>query len=106
MSGRPKIDFTHLISAISAKRLLNRGCQGYLADVWDVEFGVLELGGISVVEDFSDVFPKDLLGLPPERDIEFCIDVPPRTQPITIFPLSCGFEKIEGTKGTTARSSR
>ncbi|GKF90026.1 hypothetical protein Tco_0263989, partial [Tanacetum coccineum] len=28
-----------------------------------------------VVRDFTDVFPKDLLGLPPQREVEFCIDL-------------------------------
>ena len=88
----------HLISTVSAKRLLNWGCQGYLAYVRDVEFGVLELGGIPVVEDFPDVFLEDLSGLPPKREIEFCIDVP-----ISIFPLSCGSGRIEGDEGTITR---
>jgi hypothetical protein len=26
-----------------------------------------------VVEEFSDVFPEELLGMPPDRDIEFII---------------------------------
>ena len=61
--GDRKPTLPHLISTVSAKRLLNRGCQGYLAYVRDVEFRVLELGGIPIIEDFSDVFPEDLSGL-------------------------------------------
>ena len=29
---------------------------------------------------------KDLLGLPPKREIEFCIDLVPEIQPISILP--------------------
>ena len=77
--GDRRSTLPHLISAISAKRLLNRGCQAYLAYVRDVEFGVLELRGILVVENFLDVFPEDLSRLSLEREIDFCIDVPPGT---------------------------
>ena len=93
----------HLISTVSAKRLLNRCCQGYLAYVRDVESGVLELGGIPVVEDFPNVFFEDLPGLPPEQEIEFCIDIPPRTTYIH-SPLSYGSGRIEGPEGSAARS--
>ena len=37
-----------------------------------------------VVNEFPDVFPEDLPGLPPEREVEFGIDVIPDTQPISI----------------------
>ena len=45
---------------------------------------VPNLGEILVVKDFLDVFPEELLGLPPNREIEFGIDVPSRTQLISI----------------------
>ena len=32
---------------------------------------------IPTVSDFPDVFPKELAGLPPHREIEFVIDVVP-----------------------------
>jgi hypothetical protein len=37
---------------------------------------------IHVVREFPDVFPDDLPGMPPKRDIEFKIEVQPRTAPI------------------------
>ena len=36
--------------------------------------------------NFLDVFPEELLGLPPEREIEFCIDIVPGTDPISMSP--------------------
>jgi hypothetical protein len=33
--------------------------------------------------EFSDVFPKDLPRLPPERDVEFVIELKPVTTPIS-----------------------
>ncbi|GKA94058.1 putative reverse transcriptase domain-containing protein, partial [Tanacetum coccineum] len=37
---------------------------------------------IPVVRDFTDVFPKDLLGLPPQRQVEFRIDLVPGATPV------------------------
>ena len=42
--------------------------------------------GIRVVSEFPDVFPDDLPGMPPERAIEFCIDLLPGTAPIAKGP--------------------
>jgi hypothetical protein len=36
-----------------------------------------------VVCEFSDVFPDDLPGLPPNRDMEFTIELEPGTPPIS-----------------------
>ena len=35
----------------------------------------LKLEDIPIVRDYPDVFPKDLLGLPPKREVEFTIDL-------------------------------
>jgi hypothetical protein len=37
---------------------------------------------IHIVREFSDVFPNELLGMPPERVIEFKIELQPSTSPI------------------------
>ncbi|XP_070025169.1 uncharacterized protein [Nicotiana sylvestris] len=41
---------------------------------------------VPVKRDFPDVFPADLLGMPPDRDIIFCIGFVSGTQPISIPP--------------------
>jgi hypothetical protein len=42
-----------------------------------------EIKDIPVVCEFPDVFPEDLPGLPPERDVEFVIELKPSTTPIS-----------------------
>jgi hypothetical protein len=42
-----------------------------------------EIQDILVVCEFPDVFPEDLPGLPPERDVEFVIELKPGTAPIS-----------------------
>ena len=45
-----------------------------------------ELQQISIVREFGDVFPKELPGLPPEREIEFSVEFLLGTSPISIPP--------------------
>ncbi|MCI70398.1 enzymatic polyprotein, partial [Trifolium medium] len=37
----------------------------------------LEVDALPIVCEFADVFPDDILDLPPEREVEFSIDVVP-----------------------------
>ena len=41
---------------------------------------------ILVVKEFPDVFPKELPGLPPVREVEVSIDILPETTPIAQAP--------------------
>jgi hypothetical protein len=41
---------------------------------------------IPVVCDYPDVFPDELPGMPPDRDIEFAIELQPGTAPISKRP--------------------
>src|SRR3954466_15721124 len=41
---------------------------------------------VPVVKDFPDVFPEELPGMPPDRDIEFFIELLPGTGPISKRP--------------------
>jgi hypothetical protein len=41
---------------------------------------------VPVVKEFLDVFPEELPGMPPERDIEFVIELKPGTAPIYKTP--------------------
>jgi len=41
---------------------------------------------VLLVYEFKDVFPEELLGLPPEKEINFEIELIPRSQPISKAP--------------------
>ena len=51
-----------------------------------------------VVNEFSDVFPDDLLGMPPDHDIEFIVELLPRTAPIAKRPYRMGVNELEELK--------
>ena len=76
----------NLISAINARKMLRKGCQGYLALVRDTTAEKTSISDIPIVCEFPDVFPDKLSSLPPHREIEFCIDVVPDTAPISMPP--------------------
>ena len=77
---------SNMISAMAAQRMLRKGCQGYLAYVVETEKEGTLVDEIPVIREFPDVFPYDIVGLPPDREVEFTIDLIPRTEPISIPP--------------------
>ena len=44
---------------------------------------LVKLEDIPIVNEFPDVFPDELPGLPPDREIEFAIDLAPGTEPVS-----------------------
>ena len=75
-----------LINAMTASKMLRKGCQGYLAFIVDMRQEGTRLEDIPIVKEFPDVFPDDISGLPPDREVEFTIDLIPETEPISIPP--------------------
>ncbi|GKD47990.1 hypothetical protein Tco_1276966 [Tanacetum coccineum] len=45
-----------------------------------------QLEDVPIVRDFPKVFPKDFLGLPPTRQVEFQIDLVPGAAPVAPAP--------------------
>ena len=76
-------------SAARARQSLQHGCMRYLAYVTDTRVGTERPSSISnvpIVCEFQDVFPKELSGVPPERQVEFRIDLIPGEAPIAKAP--------------------
>ena len=51
-----------------------------------------------MVKDFPDVFPEELPGMPPDRDIEFLIELLPGTGPISKRPYRMPAKDLEEIK--------
>ncbi|KAL0560323.1 hypothetical protein IC582_000724 [Cucumis melo] len=75
-----------VISAIRASKLLSQGTWGILASVVDTREADVSLSSEPVVRDYPDVFPEELPGLPPHREVEFAIELEPGTVPISRAP--------------------
>jgi hypothetical protein len=53
---------------------------------------------IRVVRDFPDVFREELPGMPPDREVEFVIDLLPRTTPISKRSYRMSVEELKELK--------
>ena len=77
--GEPEITFcgvrkilsSSMMSVMMARKMLRKSYSGYLAYAVEVRDDDMRLEDILVVREFPDVFPDDLLGLPPNREIDF-----------------------------------
>nr|GEX47054.1 hypothetical protein [Tanacetum cinerariifolium] len=71
-----------LCSVMNSMRYLSRGCQAFMAHVIYTNFEKKNEKDVPIVNEFLDVFPEDLPGIPPERQVEFRIDLIPGATPI------------------------
>ncbi|XP_052876209.1 uncharacterized protein LOC128282026 [Gossypium arboreum] len=65
MIGERRDYLSNVVSALVAKKLIQKGCE---------------------VKEFPDVFSDELLGVPPDREMEFGIDLLPGTALVPIAP--------------------
>ncbi|KAI3751218.1 hypothetical protein L2E82_22266 [Cichorium intybus] len=74
-------------SAARVRRHFQHGGSGFLAYVTDTrEERKKAVEDVPVVQEFPDVFPEDLPGIPLERQVEFRIDLVPGAAPIAKAP--------------------
>ncbi|XP_071700114.1 uncharacterized protein [Rutidosis leptorrhynchoides] len=76
----------NIISCMKAQKCLRKGCQAILVYVKEIESEKKRLEDVPVVRDFPGVFPEDLPGLPPHRQVEFQIDLIPGVAPVARPP--------------------
>ena len=88
-----------LINVMTASKMLRKGFQGYLAFVVDRRQEGTRLEDIPIVKEFPDVFPDDISGLPPDRTIEFVIELIPGTELISIPPYRMALAELKEMKG-------
>ncbi|GJX66121.1 putative reverse transcriptase domain-containing protein [Tanacetum coccineum] len=80
----------NIISCTKTHKYLLKGHHVFLAHVTTKEIedksGEKRLEDVPIVQDFPEVFPKDLPGLPPTRQVEFQIDLVPGAAPVARAP--------------------
>ncbi|XP_031253149.1 uncharacterized protein LOC116111086, partial [Pistacia vera] len=85
-----------LISSVNAKKMLRKWCSGYIAHVvQSSDVPRSEIQNVLVVREFPDVFLDDLPGLPPEREMEFSIELAPGTTPISKAPYRMALSELQ-----------
>ncbi|XP_075507479.1 uncharacterized protein LOC142544303 [Primulina tabacum] len=88
-----------LVSAMKMFRLLSVGNEGiviYAVNVTQEE--TLNLSDIIVVKDFPDVFPDEIPGFPPQREIDFSIELMSVTNHISRAPYRLALVELKELK--------
>ena len=84
--GERSNHLTNVISATIARKMVQKGCEAYLAYVIDMIKARPSVSDMPTISDFPDMFPEELPGLPPQREIEFAIDVVPSATSASVTP--------------------
>ena len=77
---------SNVISAATTRTMVRKGCEAYLTYVIDTKKVEPSLSDIPTVCDYPDVFSEELPVFPPQREIEFAIDIVLSATPVSITP--------------------
>ncbi|XP_071727672.1 uncharacterized protein [Rutidosis leptorrhynchoides] len=80
--GMDWLSKNHVDIACAEKAIRIPVANAILAHVKEIESEEKRFEDVPVVKDFPGVFPKDLPGLPPRREVEFQIDLIPGAAPV------------------------
>ncbi|GJU44813.1 putative reverse transcriptase domain-containing protein [Tanacetum coccineum] len=98
-SDKEKKSTLSIISCVKAQKYMEKGCQLFLAQVTvkenKDESKEKRLEDVPTVRDFPEVFPEDLPGLPPIRQVEFQIDLVPGAAPVARAPYRLAPSEME-----------
>ncbi|GJX16234.1 putative reverse transcriptase domain-containing protein [Tanacetum coccineum] len=88
-----------VILCLKAQKYMAKGCQVFLAQISakkeeDKSEGK-QIKDIPIVQDFPEVFPEDLPGLPPARPVEFHIDLIPGAAPVARAPYRLALSEMK-----------
>ncbi|GKC90903.1 putative reverse transcriptase domain-containing protein, partial [Tanacetum coccineum] len=89
----------NIISCTKTQKYIEKGCQVYLAQVTskkaEDKSEEKRLEDVPIVREFPEVFPEDLPGLPPARQVEFQIDLVPGAAPVARAPYRLAPAKMQ-----------
>nr|GFB05580.1 reverse transcriptase domain-containing protein [Tanacetum cinerariifolium] len=94
----------NIISCTKTQKYIQKGCQVYLAQVTsnkaEDKSEEKRLEDVPIVREFLEVFPEDLPGLPPARQVEFQIDLVPSAAPVARAPYRIDdlFDQLQGSR--------
>nr|GEW16200.1 putative reverse transcriptase domain-containing protein [Tanacetum cinerariifolium] len=84
-----------IVSCIKARKYIENGCELFLAQVTKQGSKDKRLEDVPVIQDFLEVFPDELPGLPPPRQVEFRIDLIPGAAPVARVPYHLAPSKMK-----------
>nr|GEZ51601.1 hypothetical protein [Tanacetum cinerariifolium] len=85
VKGDDYVSRLKVVSCMKVKKYVDSGSYLFVAQVIEKEPTERRLEDVPVICKFSDVFPEDLPGLPPPRQVEFKIELVPGAAPVALF---------------------
>jgi hypothetical protein len=93
VQGIPRAITIREISDLLLKKCYKKGCQSFASHMEETpKFKVSNIEYYVVLKDFEDVF-KEILGLPPKRDIDFSINLIHVETPVSKTPYKMSMPK-------------
>ncbi|GJY47746.1 putative reverse transcriptase domain-containing protein [Tanacetum coccineum] len=86
VKGNCDVSRLKVVSCIKARKYIERGFHLFIAHVAEKEPKEKRLEDVLIIHDFPEVFPDDLPGLPPPRQVEFRIELVPGAAPVARAP--------------------
>jgi hypothetical protein len=95
VQGIPRVVTIREISALQLKKCYKKGCQIFASHMEETPKDKVQiLEDYEVLEDFEDVF-KEVLGLPPKRDIGFSINLILGAAPVSKTPYKTSTPELK-----------
>ena len=89
---------SNVILTMQARRFIRKGYEAFLALILDSKRGQVDVEKILVVREFSDVFPKELLGFPLEREVDLSLEIVLGTAPVSRAPYRMALAELKELK--------
>jgi hypothetical protein len=97
--GRDQGVSLRFVSSLQLRKSMHRGGANFIAILALNEKGVAEgLEHLPVVKELAEVFLEELPGMPPERELEFTLDLNPGTKPIERTPYRMSTPELQELK--------
>jgi len=96
--GKPLEGGVRLITTIKVQKLLNQCCEVFLCNVLETKAPESSLKYISIVQEFLDVFLKEIPSTHAPKEVEFCIDLMPGATPISKAPYRMALAELRVLK--------
>ncbi|XP_057779986.1 uncharacterized protein LOC130998590 [Salvia miltiorrhiza] len=88
-----------VFSAMKAMGMLRKpDVQGFLVNLMGSTPTEATVEDVEIVREFPDVFPEEIPGLPPNRQVEFTIDLVPGAAPVSKTPYRMAPKELEELK--------
>ena len=96
--GERSNHLSNVISAATARTMVGKGCEAYLAYVVDTVKARPRVSNIPTISDFPNMFSEEFPGLPPQKEIKFAINIVPSATPASITPYQMALVELKELK--------